>query len=220
MYQAPIFSILWVGRTTSEHSFRVHVLYFKKQLIPPPCCLAFYTEYNIHERHQINSLREHCPLCAEQLLDGSPSHLPQARASNLFWGNCFRGCGSNGAVTSLQFPTSLLTLSVCDNCAGDLEVHSPCWELACEPFNACHWGHSMSAIWCWLFSTVALYSNWYLELLLAVLDLPGHPYDCFLRRCFVTCWITTSRSAVSLLRASWLAAWWYYDSLSWCFVAC
>lgn len=51
-----------------------------------------------------------------------------------------------------------------------LEIHCPSWKLACEPFYACHRGHSTSAIWCCLFEMVALHSNWYLELLLAALS--------------------------------------------------
>lgn len=153
MYQAPIFSILWVGRTTSEHSFWVHVLYFKKQPISPPCCLAFYTEYNIHERDQINSPREQHPVCTEQLLNGSPIHPPQACASNLFWGHHLRECGSNGTITSLWFPTSLLTLSVCDNCQGDFRdmlslLGTGLWTLRCtsqRSLNACH---IMLPLWC------------------------------------------------------------------------
>lgn len=94
--------------------FWVHVLYFKKQLIPPPCCLSFYTEYNIHERAQINSPGEQRPPRTEQLLSASPTHPPRACASNLLWGHRSRERGSNGTITSLGFPVSLLTLSVCD----------------------------------------------------------------------------------------------------------
>lgn len=145
MYRVPIFSILWVGRTTSEHSFWVRVLYFKKQPIPPPCCLAFYIEYNINERDQINSLREQHPLCTEQLPNGSPIHPPLACASNLFWGP-FRECRSNRTTRSLRFPTSLLTLLVCDNYEVDFKaililLGTGLWTLRCmsqRPLNVCY----------------------------------------------------------------------------------
>lgn len=120
---------------------RVHVPYFKKQLIPPPCCLSFYTEYNIHERAQINSPGEQRPLCTEQLLSGSPIHPPQACASNLFWGHYSREWGNNGTITSLRFPTSLLTLSVCDNFTETFSLLGiGLWTLLCiswRPLNVC-----------------------------------------------------------------------------------
>lgn len=103
-----------------------------------------------------------------------------------------------------------------------LKIQSPCWELACEPFDAHHRGHSRSALRCCLFGTAALRSNWYLELLLAALNLLSHPCDlmtsrlaeevlcdllthhiracCVTSACLTACCVVTPRPAESMLR--------------------
>lgn len=177
--------------------------------------------YSIHERDQINSLREHHPLCAEQLLDGSPVRPPRTCASSLLWGHHFRECGNNQIVTCLRFPTSLLTPLFCDNCEGDFRdtlslLVTGLWTLWC------HRGHTMSAVRGYLFGTLALHSYWYLELLLAALDLWSHPCDLLtscraeevhcallthrIRTCCVTSACLAARCVVTpWLDASWLA---------------
>lgn len=60
----------------SEHPFWVHVLYFKKQPNPPPCCLTFCTEYNVHEKGPEWRLKAKRPQGPEQLQGRAPS-LPE-----------------------------------------------------------------------------------------------------------------------------------------------
>jgi len=102
----------------SEHPFWVHVLYFKKQLIPPPCCLTLCTECNIHEWDRNDGLREQRPQGPERL---------QGRAPGLPWGDHIRpgGAGTARWAQPSASPISLLTLSVRGSCEGEFrDTHS------------------------------------------------------------------------------------------------
>lgn len=185
-----------------------------------PLAVWLCTLNTIFMRDQINSLGEQRPLCTEQLLSGSPIHPPRACASNLFWGHHFRERRSNGTATSLRFPTSLLTLSVCGNCEGDFRdtlslLETGLWTILCLSQRSLNICHMVLPLWngCIAFKLVSRTAFSCFKLVTCWLR-------ALLRRCIVTCWLTTSGPAVSPLRASRLAVCWHHDSLNWFFVTC
>lgn len=119
---------IWLA---SEHPFWVHVLYFKKQPIPPPCCLAFYTEYNIHKGDQADSFREQhswrtaaewfarppglvvLQTCSEETTSGSTKTTEWALPS--------------GSLVLFYLYQFVVTVEV------NLKIDTRCWELGCEP---------------------------------------------------------------------------------------
>lgn len=133
---------IWLA---SEHPFWVHVLYFKKQPIPPPCCLAFYTEYNIHEGDQADSFREQHPLHTEQLLNGLPG-----RPGLVVLQTCSEETTSGSAkTTKWARPSSSAVLfylyQFVATVGVNLKIHSllgaGMWTLRCtlqRPLYICH----------------------------------------------------------------------------------
>lgn len=154
MYQAPIFSILWAGWTTSEHS-KEYMFHTLKSRWFHPLAVCLFTLNTIFMREPRSTARENNVLSAQSSCSVvHPSTLPR-----LVLQTCSKDTtlGSEG-TTETSRPSDSPHLFWHCQFVTTLQKHSPCWELACELFYAYHGGHSMF-VWCCLFGTVALRSN-------------------------------------------------------------
>lgn len=129
------------------NTFFVHVLYFKKQWFPPPCCLALFTECNIHERADPQPQRTTpSPHRAAAPWVRHPPSLG-------LWlkpvpGTPFGECRTSRGITSLWFLVSLLVPSIYNHSESEFRAGLPwtppglwgLWDVTeailCQPHSA------------------------------------------------------------------------------------
>lgn len=155
MYQAPIFSILWAGRTTLQSDWHLNTLseYMFCTLKSSrfhPLAVWLFTRNTIFIRGTRLTASENNTLSTENSCWMVHQAAWPGRASDLFWGDHFREHQNNWMGTSLWLPGSFLPLSVCGNCGGEFKdrhslLGTGMWTLHITeaplylPFSAAAW---------------------------------------------------------------------------------